>query len=72
MKIKWRATGIKEKAYDENDNIIIECHKNYFRPSEVDNLLGDYKKAKRILGWKPKIDIKSLIKEMVRKDYDNL
>jgi GDPmannose 4,6-dehydratase len=72
MKIKWRGRGLKEKAYDENDNIIIECHKNYFRPSEVDNLLGDYKKAKRILGWKPKIDIKSLIKEMVRKDYDNL
>ena len=72
IKLYWKGKGINEKAFDENGKIIIECHKNYFRPSEVDNLLGDYSKAKKILGWKPKISIKSLVKEMVKKDLDNV
>jgi GDPmannose 4,6-dehydratase len=72
IKLHWKGKGINEKAFDENEKVVIECHKNYFRPSEVNNLLGDYNKAKRILGWKPKINIQSLVKEMVKKDFDRV
>jgi GDPmannose 4,6-dehydratase len=69
IKLHWKGKGINEKAFDKNGKVVIECHKNYFRPSEVNNLLGDYNKAKRILGWKPKINIQSLVKEMVKIDF---
>ena len=65
MKIKWRGKGINEKAFDSKGNCIIECNKNYFRPSEVDTLKGDCSKARRLLKWHPKHDIKSLIKDMI-------
>ena len=57
--------GIKAKCYDINGNCIIECDKAYFRPLEVDTLLGDSSKARKILKWKPKTNIKELVKEMV-------
>ena len=69
MKIFGRKR-INEKAYNENNKVIIECSKKYFRPSEVDTLLGNPIKAKKILKWKPKISIKELVREMVKKDYD--
>ncbi len=65
MKIYWKGKGIKQKGYDKNGNIIIECHKNYFRPLDVNKLLGNSKKARKILKWKPKYDINSLIEEMI-------
>jgi GDPmannose 4,6-dehydratase len=65
LKIKWKGKGINERAYDSKGNIIISCDKNYFRPLEVDNLLGNYNKAKKILKWSPKIKIDSLIKDMI-------
>ena len=65
MKIKWRGKGIKEKAYDEKNNCIIECSKKYFRPAEVDTLIGNSSKAKKLLKWKPKHNIHSLIKDMI-------
>ena len=68
MKITWRGTGINEKAYDKKNNVIIECSKKYFRPSEVQTLLGSPLKARRILKWKPKISIETLAKEMVQND----
>ena len=46
MKITWRGKGINEKAYDQKNNIIIECNKRYFRPNEVDTLLGNPSKQK--------------------------
>jgi GDPmannose 4,6-dehydratase len=61
----WKGKGINSKCYDHNGNCIIQCHKNYYRPLEVDTLLGDYNKAKKELNWKPKIKIQSLIKEMI-------
>ena len=70
MKITWKGKGINEKAYDQNGKIIIECSKKYFRPTEVDTLLGNSNKAKKKLNWKPKISIKELVSEMVKKDYD--
>ena len=65
LKIKWKGKGLKEKAYDEKNNCIIECSKKYLRPVDVDTLKGNYSKAKKILKWKPEHDLKSLIKDMV-------
>ena len=65
MKIKWRGKGLKEKAYDEKNYPIIECDKNYFRPLDVNTLLGDAKKARKKLNWKPKSNLKKLITDMI-------
>ena len=65
LKIKWRGKGLKEKAYDEKKNCIIECNNKYLRPAEVDTLKGNFSKARRILKWKPEHDLKSLIKDMI-------
>ena len=59
IKLKWMGKGIKEKAYDANNNPIIECSKKYFRPTEVDTLKGNFSKARKYLNWKPKHNIKS-------------
>ncbi len=71
IKIKWRGKGLKEKAYDENNNPIIECDKNYVRPLDVNTLLGDAKKARQKLKWKPTEDINTLIDEMIEAEYKN-
>ena len=68
MKIRWKGQGINEKAYDESNKLIVQCSKKYYRPTEVDTLLGNSSKAKRLLRWKPKISIKELAKEMVEED----
>ncbi len=65
IKVKWIGKGINEKAIDQKKNIIIECSKKYFRPTEVDNLLGNSSKAKKILKWKPKTSLNKLIDEMI-------
>ncbi len=65
IKFYWKGEGIKSKCYTSNGKIIIECDKQYYRPLEVDTLLGDPKKAKKELNWKPKTNINSLVKEMV-------
>ena len=69
MKIKWRGKGFKEKAYDEKNYPIIECDKNYFRPLDVNTLLGDAKKARKKLSWRPVENINSLIDEMIKSEY---
>ena len=70
LKIKyfWKGKGIKSKCFDEKGRCIIECKKEYFRPLEVDTLLGNSKKALKELKWKPKIHIKQLVKEMVKSE----
>ena len=65
IKIKWKGKGLNEKAYDEKGDVIIRIDKNYFRPAEVDSLMGDASKARKILSWKPKVEIDQLIKEMI-------
>ena len=60
---------IKRKGIDENNNVIIEC-KKYFRPAEVDSLRGNYSKAKKLLKWTPKHNIKTLIKDMIDYEYN--
>ena len=68
----WKGKGINSKCFDEKNNIIIECDKAYYRPLEVDTLLGDSTKAKKELNWKPKINIKMLVKEMVDSEISKL
>ena len=68
IKFYWKGKGIKSKCYMLNGECIIECDKKYFRPLEVDTLLGDSRKAYKELNWKPKKDIKKLIKEMVTEE----
>ena len=64
MKIFWSGKGLKEKCY-WNDKVIVEIDKKYFRPTEVNSLKGNFSKARKLLNWKPKYTIKSLIKEMI-------
>ncbi len=68
MSFKWTGSGIDSKCYDDKGNCIIKCAKEYFRPLEVDTLLGDFRKAKRDLKWKPKINIHQLVKEMATEE----
>ena len=72
LKISWKGKGLKEKAYNNEGYPIIECDKNYFRPLDVNTLLGDAKKARKKLKWKPKIKLSSLIDEMINSEYENL
>ena len=72
MKILWRGKGSKEKGFNLNGKPIIECDKNYFRPLDVNTLLGDARKARKKLRWKPKEDINSLIDEMIKSEYQSL
>jgi GDPmannose 4,6-dehydratase len=69
MKIKWRGKGLREVGLDKNGKVIIECDKKYFRPLDVNTLLGDSKKARKVLKWKPKYNIQMLIDEMVREEF---
>ena len=55
---------MNEKGYLDK-KVIIEIDKNYFRPTEVNSLKGNFSKARKLLNWKPKYTIKSLIKEMI-------
>jgi GDPmannose 4,6-dehydratase len=67
MKINWKGKGIDEVGLI-NDQEIIKVDPRYFRPTEVENLLGDFSKAKNKLGWVPKITFEQLVQEMVDKD----
>jgi GDPmannose 4,6-dehydratase len=66
--ITWRGKGVEEKGYDSEGKCIVAVDPNYFRPSEVDTLLGDASKARAKLGWTPKISFKELVAEMMRED----
>ena len=70
-KLNWERKGTDEKALDENGNIVIEIDPKYFRPAEVDLLLGDPTKAKQILGWEAKTKFKDLVKLMMDYDFFN-
>ena len=68
MQITWSGTGIDEKGYWQGQ-CIVQVDSRYFRPTEVETLLGDPGKAKQKLGWTPKITFDELVAEMVREDY---
>ena len=67
--LEWKGKGVEEKGINKADgSVIIEIDARYFRPTEVDLLLGDASKAKKKLGWVPKLSIEELVKEMVASD----
>jgi GDPmannose 4,6-dehydratase len=68
IKITWRGEGLNEKGFDEAGECIVSVDPRYFRPAEVETLLGDASKAKEKLGWEPKISFNELVKEMVIED----
>jgi len=70
LKIKyiWKGKGINTRCYDKNGNCIVACDKSYFRPLEVDTLLGNPKKAMKELKWKPQLDVKHLVKDMTNSE----
>lgn len=68
LTITWQGKGTDEKGYDANGKCIVAVDSRYFRPTEVETLLGDASKAKQKLGWEPKISFKELVSEMMRED----
>lgn len=70
VNIDWKGQGINEKGYDQDGKCLVAVDPRYYRPAEVDNLLGDPTKAKEQLGWLPKISFKELVAEMAAADYN--
>lgn len=71
MDIVFKGKGVDEKGIDKKTGkVVVEVDPRYFRPAEVDILLGDASKAKKLLKWKPKTDLETLCKEMVENDFE--
>ena len=69
ISMRWEGEGIEEKGIDAGSGeVVVSIDPRYFRPTEVDTLLGDSSKARRQLGWKPKTTFQELVKEMVTMD----
>lgn len=68
MAITWRGEGVEEKGFNAAGRCVVAVDPRYFRPTEVETLLGDASKAREKLGWVPQIDFAELVKEMVRED----
>jgi GDPmannose 4,6-dehydratase len=66
--IAWQGTGVDEKGFDGKGNVIVAVDPVYYRPTEVDTLLGDASKARRELGWRAKVTFRELVQEMVEED----
>jgi GDPmannose 4,6-dehydratase len=69
--ITWQGEGVGEKGYSANGNCIVAVDPRYFRPTEVESLLGDPSKAREKLGWVPKTTFEELVTEMVREDLES-
>jgi len=70
MSVTWQGAGVDEKGYDANGQCIVAVDPQYFRPTEVETLLGDASKAKQLLGWEPEISFDELVTEMVEYDLE--
>ena len=68
INLYWRGKGINEKAFNSEGRVIVACDKVYYRPLEVNNLLGDAKKARKKLNWRPKHKLNDLIKDMIHEE----
>jgi GDPmannose 4,6-dehydratase len=68
MTLKWHGTGVDTRALDADGNVVVSIDPRYFRPAEVDTLLGDASKARSKLGWKPRITFLELVTEMAQSD----
>jgi GDPmannose 4,6-dehydratase len=70
ISIDWKGEGLEEKGYDADGKCIVAVDPRYFRPTEVESLLGDASKARQKLGWVPKTTFEELVTEMVREDFE--
>ncbi|MGA8706567.1 MAG: GDP-mannose 4,6-dehydratase [Steroidobacteraceae bacterium] len=71
MRLEWQGQGIEERAVDsKSGRVVIRIDSRYFRPTEVETLLGDASKAQAKLGWKPEIDFQTLVREMAAEDLE--
>lgn len=68
MEIKWEGVAAEERGVDKNGDVIVAVDPRYYRPTEVETLLGDATRARLELGWKPKVTFRELVKEMVDED----
>ena len=69
IEVDWQGSGINERGIDrKSGEVLVSVSKEFFRPLESDNYMGDSSKAKRILGWKPKLTLEGLVKRMVRQE----
>jgi GDPmannose 4,6-dehydratase len=68
IQITWKGQGENEKGYDQNGNCLVEVDPRYYRPTEVETLLGDPTKAKEKMGWKPRVTFPELVAEMMQED----
>jgi GDPmannose 4,6-dehydratase len=68
LQMAWSGVGVEEKGHDQNGRCLVEVDQRYFRPTEVETLLGDARKARARLGWTPRISFRELVSEMVRED----
>jgi GDPmannose 4,6-dehydratase len=68
MKIEWEGEGADERGLDARGNVMVAVDPRYYRPTEVNSLLGDASKAKRELGWEPRVTFRNLVKEMTEED----
>src|SRR5216110_2774038 len=69
MNIEWRGSGVEEVGMDHNSGrVVVRVDPRYFRPTEVDSLVGDASRMRATLGWKPEITFESLVREMVESD----
>ena len=68
MKVHWAGSGVDEVGRDQHGRVIVAVDPRYFRPTEVETLLGDATKARTKLGWQPKVSFAALVSEMVRED----
>jgi GDPmannose 4,6-dehydratase len=68
LEIIWKGVGLNEKGYSSDGKVLVEVDPKYFRPSEVETLLGDPSKAREKIGWTPKISFKELVSEMMVED----
>ena len=68
LSIRWEGSGVDEKGFDAGGKCVVAVDPRYFRPTEVETLLGDASKAKEKLGWTPKISFRELVSEMMRED----
>ena len=68
MDVAWEGAGVEEKGVDKQGNVVVAVDPRYYRPTEVETLLGDASKARRELGWVPTVSFRELVKEMVDED----
>jgi GDPmannose 4,6-dehydratase len=70
IRLSWRGRGTEEKAFDQEGRCVVEVDPRYFRPAEVESLVGDATKARTELGWRPRIGFKELVAEMAASDLE--